>query len=76
VNSNRIPRSPGLPGDKYELGRPACLTALEQAAAGPAEQALGAPIQMYPLSEALGHERRLRRRKGGAGALMAPDKAG
>jgi hypothetical protein len=43
-----------LPGDKYELGRPACLTALEQAAAGPAEQALGAPIQMYPLSEALG----------------------
>jgi hypothetical protein len=42
-----------LPGDKYELGRPACLPALEQAASGSAEQALGAPIQLYPLSDAL-----------------------
>lgn len=42
-----------LPGDKYELGRPACLPALEQDAAGPAEQALVAPVQVYPLSDAL-----------------------
>jgi hypothetical protein len=42
-----------LPGDKYELGRPACLPALDQAAAGPAEQALGAPIQLYTQSDVL-----------------------
>jgi len=41
-----------LPGDKYELGRPACLPALEQGAAGPAD-ALGTPVQLYPLPDAL-----------------------
>jgi hypothetical protein len=42
-----------LADDKYELGRPACLPALEQDAAGPAELVVGARTQLYPLSDVL-----------------------